>query len=120
MIGHKRGFPRWMACLALAVSLGLAAPAAAGQVVTGSGLIVEKNIAKGLLMLHTGVVLEVGVHTKITSAHGKRIMIGDLVVTCSDGGAVHALDEAMIRYKGTERLGQVSAYSIQVVGKIPR
>jgi len=120
MIGGRHGWSGGMACLVLAVGLGFAAPAAAAQVVTGSGLIVEKDVEKGLLTLHTGVVLVVTARTKIASDRGKRITLAELpVAPVVKGGLLQASGEAMVRYKGSASAGRVSAYSIQVVGKIP-
>ena len=120
MIGGRHGWSVWMACLVLAVGLGFAVPAAAGQVVTGSGLIVEKDVARGLLTLNTGVVLVVTVRTKIASERGKRITLAELAVApVVKGGLLQASGDAMVRYKGNSSAGRVSAYSIQVLGAIP-
>lgn len=121
MIGVKHGSLAWLTCLVLAVGLGLSAPAAGSPVVTGQGLIVEKNVEKGLLTLDTGVVLEVTATAKIISAEGKRITLADLAVASAldRGGMRVAGGDAMVHYKGRSSGGRVSAYSIRVVGRIP-
>ena len=120
MIGGRHGWLAWMACLVLVVGLGFAAPAAAGEVVTGSGLIVEKDVGKGLLTLNTGIVLVVTARTKIVSDHGTRITFAELsVAPVVKGGLLQASGDAMVRYKGSASAGRVSAYSIQVIGNIP-
>lgn len=104
--------------LCLIIILSLSGSALAAGVVTGRGMVVEKDAAAGLLKLHTGVVLRVSATTRITSAGGSRIGLGDLVIALRDGGVV-ANGDAMIRYKGYSRGGKVVAYSIRVTGKIP-
>jgi hypothetical protein len=121
MMGGKHGWLGWMACLVLAVLLGMVAPVAAGtRVVTGEGLIVEKNIEKGLVTLHTGVVLEVTALTKIASAQGKRMTVAELAVASSDlRGILPLRGDAMVRYQGRAQAGRVSVYSIRVMGTVP-
>ena len=126
MIGGKHGWLGWMVCVALAVWLGFADPAAGTQPVTGEGLIVEKNVeqdvTKGRITLDTGVVLEVTARTKITSAQGKRLTLLELPVAQAagaGGGIIAASGDAMVRYQGMVRGGRLSAYVIQVMGQIP-
>ena len=121
MTGVKHGSLAWMTCLVLAVWLGFSAPAGAAQGVTGEGLIVEKDIQKGLLTLKSGVVLQVTPLTKIASAKGKRIALTDLKVAPSmAGGALVGLSgDAMVQYRGRAHAGHVTAYSIQVMGTVP-
>ena len=111
-LGLVAAFAMLLAAVCLATSV------TAASVVDGKGLIIEKNIDSSSLKLHTGVVLKVTETTKISDQHGKRIGIGDLVVTSSEGG-VHANGEAFVRYSGRAGSKGVTAYSIQVVGHYP-
>ena len=113
---------RWIpgiAGLVLALILGLGAPsvAVAGS---GSGLVVEKNLAMNRLTLHTGVVLEVGDHTRLLSTKGKRITLDDFELAPTKLGLVQVYAPAMVSYQGRERDGVVEATMVRVKGTIPQ
>jgi hypothetical protein len=102
----------------LALILGLAAPSVA---VAGgdSGLVVAKDLATNRLTLHTGVVLEVGDHTRLLSRHGKRITLNDFELAPVTHGLVQAYPPAMVSYAGRKRGGVVEATMVRVKGVIP-
>jgi hypothetical protein len=99
--------------------LGLGAPsvALAGG---GSGLVVAKDLAMKRLTLHTGVVLEVGDHTRLLSAHGKRITLADFEIAPRKFGLVQVYAPAMVSYQGREHSGVVAATMVRVTGQIPQ
>ena len=116
-----RSSHRWIpgiAGLVLALILGLGAPsvAVAGS---GSGLVVAKDLATNRVTLHTGVVLEVGEHTRLLSAKGKRITLDDLELAPTTLGLVQAYAPAMVSYAGREHEGIVDATMVRVKGQIP-
>ena len=113
---------RWIpgiAGLVLALILGLGAPsvAVAGS---GSGLVVAKDLATKRLTLHTGVVLEVGDHTRLLSASGKRITLDDFELAPTTLGLVHRYGPAMVRYEGRERDNIVEVTMVRVRGIVPQ
>ncbi len=115
------GRHRWIAGIAggvLAVVLGFAAPSVATA--GGSGLVVEKNLATNRLTLHTGVVLEVGDHTRLLSTKGKRITLDDLELAPTKLGLVQLYAPAMVSYQGREQSGVVAATMVRVKGTIPQ
>jgi hypothetical protein len=99
--------------------LGLGAPsvALAGD---GSGLVVAKDLAMNRLTLHTGVVLEVGDHTRLLSAAGKRITLDDFELAPTTLGVVQLHGPAMVAYKGREREGVVEVTMVRIKGTIPK
>ena len=113
---------RWITGIAggvLALILGLAAPSLA-LAAGGSGLVVEKNLATNRLTLHTGIVLEVGDHTRLLSANGKRITLADFELAPSKFGLVQLYAPAMVSYAGRERSGVVEATMVRVKGTVPQ
>ena len=112
---------RWIpgsAGLVLALILGLAAPSVA---VAGgdSGLVVAKDLVTNRLTLHTGVVLEVGDHTRLLSRQGRRITLTDFELAPVKFGLVQLYAPAMVSYAGRERSGVVAATMVRVKGLIP-
>lgn len=116
-----RGRHRWIsgiAGLALAMLLGLAVPSVA-QAASGTGVIVEKDLVKHRLTLHTGVVLEVGDHTRLLSVRGKHITLADFEVAPRKFGLVQVYAPAMVSYAGREHAGVVAATMVRVKGVVP-
>ncbi len=121
MMSGRHSRQRWIsgiAGLALALMLGLAAPSVA-LAASGTGLVVEKNLATGRLTLHTGVVLEVGDHTRLLSVHGKRITLADFELAPKKFGLVQVYAPAMVSFEGRERSGVVEATMVRVKGTVP-
>ena len=115
------GRHRWItgaAGLALAMLLGLAAPSMA-LASSGEGVVVEKNLATGRLTLHTGVVIEVGDHTRLLSARGKRITLADFEIAPKKFGLVQVYAPAMVSYTGRAHSGIVEATMVRVKGIVP-
>jgi hypothetical protein len=107
-----------ISALVLAMLLGLAVPSVA-QAASGTGVIVEKDLAMGRLTLHTGVVLEVGDHTRLLSARGRHITLADFEVAPRKFGLVQVYAPAMVSYAGREHSGVVAATMVRVKGTIP-
>jgi hypothetical protein len=105
--------------MVLAMLLGLAAPPVA-LAASGTGVIVEKDLVAKRLTLHTGVVLEVGDHTRLLSAHGKRITLADFEIAPRKFGLVQVYAPAMVSYQGREHSGVVAATMVRVTGQIPQ
>ena len=105
--------------LVLALILGLGAPsvAVAGD---GKGLIVAKDLATKRLTLHTGVVLQVGDHTRLLSVSGKRITLDDFELAPTILGIVQRHGPAMVTYKGRERDDIVEVTMVRVWGTVPQ
>jgi hypothetical protein len=120
--GMTSSSQRWIpgiAGLVLALILGLGAPsvAVAGG---GSGLVVAKDLATNHLTLHTGVVLEVGDHTRLLSARGKRITLDDIELAPTILGIVQRYGPAMVSYEGRERDAIVQVTMVRVQGTVPQ
>ena len=113
---------RWIpgiAGLVLALILGLGAPSVA-VAEGGSGLVVAKNLAMNRLTLHTGVVLEVGDHTRLLSASGQRITLDDFELAPTTLGIVQRYGPAMVAYQGRERDKIVQVTMVRVTGTVPQ
>jgi hypothetical protein len=103
--------------LALALLLGLAAPSVA--VAGGTGLVVEKDLATKRLVLRKGLVLQVGDHTRLLGADGKRITLADIEVAPQPHGLVQLYGPAMVSWEGREHGGVVEARLVRVEGEFP-
>ena len=80
----------------LLASVLLAASAQAGEV-RGKGVIVERQLASGLLRLQGGETLQVTERTRIVDEQGRRLAFGELPVagTGADG-------RGLVAYRGTD------------------
>ena len=117
-MASRHGWIGGIASLALTLILGLALPSVAAAA-DGTGLVVEKDLVMKRLTLHTGVVLEVGDHTRLLSKEGKHITLDDFELAPTTLGLVQAYAPAMVRYSGRERDGVVEARMVRVKGTIP-
>ena len=119
MMADRRRWITGIAGIALGLLVGLAAPPAA-EAASGSGVVVAKDLATGRVKLHSGVVLEVGDHTRLLSAKGKRITLDDLELAPIKFGLVQAYPPAMVSWEGREHAGVVAATMVRVKGTIPQ
>jgi hypothetical protein len=96
------------------------AGAASTNAISGTGLVVEKDVAQGTVTLDAGVVLQVSESTRIVSADGVRITLAELPVARLGGGGLESSPEATIRYEGRLVGSEKVADEIRAGVQVPR
>jgi hypothetical protein len=93
---------------------GVVSAAATTEAISGEGLVVGKDVAKGTVTLGGAIVLQVRESTQIVAADGRRITLAELPVARRVGGLPELSADATIRYQGRRVGGENLADAIRV------
>ena len=84
----------------------------------GTGLVLEKDLARQTVLLDGEIVLHVTAGTRLTDADGNPIALADLSTAPKKDAFVEITGDATVRYSATAQAGKLIADSIEVVGEV--